>query len=95
VVPRNSDASAGHQILHQDHEVAIVGVGLVELEHGELGVVTRREALVAKDASDLEHLLEAADDETLQVELGRDAQEEVGIEGVVVGHEGLGRGARR
>ena len=46
-----------------------------------------------KTAADLEHLLEAADHEALQVQLGRDAQVEVGVERVVVGDEGPGRGA--
>ena len=90
--PEQSWASAGHQLLEEHHGVGVVGVGLVELEHGELGIVAGRDALVAEDAADLEHLLEAADHQPLQVELGGDAQVEVGVEGVVVRHERAGRG---
>ena len=37
----------------RSHEVVVVGVGLVELEHGELGVVAGADALVAEVAVDL------------------------------------------
>ena len=57
------------------------------------GLCARRDALVAEAAADLEHLVEAADDEALEVELGRDAQVEVGVEGVVVRDERPRRGA--
>ena len=73
----------------------VVLVGLVELEHRELGIVPRRDAFVAEVAVDLEHLLEAADDEPLQVELRRDAQVELHVERVVVRHERPRRGAAR
>jgi hypothetical protein len=85
----------GHQLLGERHHVAVVGVGLVELEHGELGVVAWRQPLVAEHAGDLEHLLETADGEPLQVQLGCDPQEQVEVEGVVVGAEGPGRGPTR
>src|SRR5882672_7832034 len=68
----------------------MIAVGLVELEHGELGVVARRDPLVAKVAVDLEHLLEPAHHEALEIELGRDAQIQVHVERVVVGLEGTG-----
>ena len=44
--------------------------------------------LVAEDAPDLVHLLEAADEQALEVQLERDAQEQVAVERVVVGREG-------
>ena len=81
-----------HQLLGEGHEVGVVGVGLVELEHGELGVVAGGDALVAEHPADLEDLLEAAHHQPLEVELGGDAQVEVEVEGVVVGDEGLGQG---
>ena len=67
--------------------VAVVGVGLVPLEHRELGVVLVREALVAEVLADLVDPLEPADDQPLEVELDRDAQVEVAVERVVVGGE--------
>ena len=73
----------------------VVGVRLVELEHRELGVPAVADALVAEAATDLEHPLHAADDEPLQVQLGRDAQVEVHVEGVVVGDERLRQRAAR
>jgi hypothetical protein len=66
----------------------VVRVGLVELEHGELGVVLGADAFVAEVAVDLVDAVEAADDQALEVELGRDAQEEIEIERVVVRLEG-------
>jgi hypothetical protein len=59
----------------------------VRLEHRELGVVLRRDPLVAEVAADLVHALEPADQETLQVQLRRDAQEHVDVERLVMGHE--------
>ena len=81
------------QLLGQVHQVVVVGVGLVELEHGELGVVLRRDAFVAEVAVDLVDAVEAADHQALQVELGRDAQKQIDIERVVVRDEGPRHGA--
>ena len=69
------------------HRVAEVGVRLVPLEHRELGLVLVRDALVAEVLADLVHALEPADDQALQVELGRDAQVEVCVQLVRVRHE--------
>ena len=79
------------QFLGEVHVVAVVGVGLVELEHGELGVVPGRDAFVTEVAVDLEDLLEATDHQALEVQLRRDAQEHGHVQGVVVSLEGLGR----
>ena len=81
------------QLLGQVHQVGVVLVGLVELQHGELGIVPGRDALIAEVAVDLEHLLESADDEPLQVQLRRDAQVELHVERVVLGDERPCRGA--
>ena len=77
------------------HHGVVVAVGLVGLEHGELGVVAAGEALVAEVASDLEDLVDAADEEALEVELEGDAEVELAAEGVVPGLEGLGGGSAR
>ena len=71
----------------------IVRIGLVELEHGELGVVLRADALVAEVAVDLVDAVQAADDQALEVKLRRDAQEEVDVQRIVVRREGPRRGA--
>ena len=72
------------QRLGEVHQIVVVLISLVELEHREFGVVPGRDALVAEIAVDLEHLLHAADDELLEVELRRDAQEKLHVERVVV-----------
>jgi hypothetical protein len=51
------------------------------------------DALVAKVLAELVDLLEAADDEALEIELGGDAQVERAVEGVVTGGEGPCEGA--
>ena len=81
------------EVLRELHQVVVVGVGLVELEHGELGVVLGADALVAEVAVDLVDTVEAADDQTLEVEFRRDAQGERDVERVVVGLEGARCGA--
>ena len=83
------------QRLGQVHQVAVIGVGLVELQHGELGVVTRAQPLVTKIPVDLVHALEAANHQPLEIQLRRNAQEIVTVHDVVMGHEWLGRGTAR
>ena len=73
--------------LGQVHHVVVVGEGLVGLQHRELGVVPGVDALVAEHPPDLEHPLHPADDEPLEVQLQRDPQVQVDVEGVVVGDE--------
>ena len=79
---------AAEQDLGEVHEVVVRRVRLVELEHRELGVVPRADALVPVAAPNLVDALEPADDQALQVELRRDAHEEAHVERVVVRLEG-------
>ena len=95
VVPHSSVASPDTSSSTNTVRSVVVRVRLVELEHRELGVVAGGEALVAEHPADLEHLLEAAHHEPLEVELGRDAQERSHVERVVVRDEGRGRRAHR
>jgi ribosomal protein L7/L12 len=92
-VPAALPGGVAQQCLGEVHQVLVVPVRRVELHHRELGVVAHADAFVAKAAVDLEHALEAADDQALQVQLGRDAQEHLLVQRVVVRHEGLGVGA--
>ena len=98
--PRNvtfvPSASSGDPLEHRLdalHRVAVVGVRLVPLEHRELGLVLVRDALVAEVLADLVDALEAAHDQPLEVELGRDAEVEVGFELVRVRDERVGERA--
>ena len=79
-------------VLHQLHDGVVVHVGPVQLHHGELGVVDQRDALVAEVLADLEDAIESSHQQPLEIQLGRDAQVEVGVERVVVGHERAGQG---
>ena len=80
------------QRLGQVHHLSVGNVSLIQLEHGEFGVVPGGHALVAEIAVDLVDALEAADHQALQVQLRRHAQEQVKVERVMVRGERLGRG---
>ena len=79
--------------LGEVHHRAVVAVGLVGLEHRELGIVPRADAFVAIDAAQLVDPLHAADQQPLEVQLQRDPQEQVDVERVVMRLERPGRGA--
>ena len=85
--PQDPLGDLGDQQLEVVGGLLVVGVGLVPLEHRELGVVLRRDALIAEVLAQLVDPVDAADDAALQVELGRDPQVEVAVERVVVGGE--------
>ncbi|SAK91568.1 hypothetical protein AWB82_06493 [Caballeronia glebae] len=89
------DRGLADQLLGEVHQPAVIGVRGVELHHREFRVVTRRHAFVPEVTIDLEHALEAADDQPLQIQLGRDAQEHLHVERVVMRGERLGRRAAR
>ena len=85
-----ADHLPGHgaeQVLGHRHQAAVVGIGLVELHHRELGVVLRGNPLVTEVAVDLEHPLEPADGQPLEVELGGDPEVQVHVERVVMRRE--------
>ncbi len=87
VEPVASRGRPRDHLLEHLHHVAVVREGLVGLDHRELGVVLVADALVAEVLAELVDLLQPAHDAALEVELGRDPQVEVAVEGVVVGHE--------
>ena len=69
------------------HEVLVIPPGDVELHHREFRIVTHRNSLIPEVAVDLEHALEAADDQTLQIKLRRDPQIKLHVQRVVMGLE--------
>ena len=95
VVPEHLARDPLDELLDPRHRVAVVGVRLVPLEHRELGVVLERDALVAKVLAELVDALEPADDQALEVQLGRDPEVEVRVELVVSGSRTAGRTRRR
>ena len=86
-------ADVAEHALDQGHHVFQVGVGRVQLHQRELGVVPGADALVAEDAPDLVDLLQAADDQALEIQFQRDTQVQFQVERVVVGQEGPRRRA--
>ena len=74
-------------VLGQRHQVVVVGVAQVELQHRELGVVLGRNPLVPEVTVDLEHTFDAPHRQPLQIQLGRDPHVQPHVERVVVGHE--------
>ena len=74
-------------LLGEEHQVLVVAVRLVELQHREFGIVLRRHPFVPEVAGDLVHAIHAADREPLQIQLRRDAQVQIHVERVVVCHE--------
>ncbi len=77
----------GDHLFDHRHHVVVVHVGLVGLEHRELGIVLEAHALVAEVLAHLVDAVDAADDAALEVQLGGDAQVEVALELVVVRDE--------
>ena len=77
--------------LGEIHDLLIARICLIQLEHGELGVVPGRHAFVAEIPVDLVDAFETADDQSLQIKLRGDAQVELQIERVVMGHKGARR----
>ena len=80
------------QLLGVGHHPGEVAVGLVELEHRELGVVAPVDALVAEVPVDLKDPREPGDQQPLEVQLRGDPQEQLQVQRVVVGDEGPGGG---
>ena len=83
------------QFLDQVRDLLEIGVGPVGFEHGELGIVFSRDAFVAEVAIQFEDLVEAADEQTLEIKFRRDAQIKIEPERLVMRAERLGRRAAR
>ena len=91
--PATSLRDLGQHLLGHPHQVLVVHVRLVELEHRELGVVLGRDPLIPEVTIDLVDAFEPADGQPLEVQLGRDAQEQVDVERVVMRDERPGQRA--
>ena len=73
-----------NQLLGQVHYAAIVGISLVELEHGELRIPPPPQPFVAEVAIDFVHPVKSAHGQSLQIQLRRDAQKQIHVERVVM-----------
>ena len=83
----------GHIDIHlfdEIHDLMIIRIRLIQLDRGEFRVVAGIHALVAEDTADFVHLVKAADDQALEVQLSLDAQIHRDIQRVVMRHKRAG-----
>ena len=80
-----------NQRLSKVGDAVVVAVSLVCLEHCELRRVGAVGTFVSEVAVDLEDAVDAANNRTLQEQLWRDSQKQLGVEGVRVSLERAGR----
>ena len=71
----------------------IVGIGPVEFQHGEFGVVLGRQPLVAEIPVQFIHLLETTHYQPLEKQLRCDAQVHILVESIMMGDKRASRGA--
>ena len=86
-VPTASCATKRQQLFGHGHQLLVVAVGLVELQHRELGIVLGRNPLIPEVTVDLVDAFDPADGQPLEVELRRDPQIELNVERVVMRDE--------
>ncbi|MPM47145.1 hypothetical protein SDC9_93853 [bioreactor metagenome] len=86
-------ANVGDHVLGQFHDLQVICVGPVELKLGKLRVMFIRNAFIAEVAADLVDAVKAAHYQAFEVQLKGDAQVEVLLQLVVMGHERLGGSA--
>jgi len=66
-----------NRCLRRLHDAEIIGVGLIRFEHGELGIPSPSQALVAEVAVDLIDAIKSAHCQALQIKFGSDAQKQI------------------
>ena len=71
----------------QIHQVFEIGIGPVELKHGEFGVVTRRYTFIAEATIDLINPVQATDDQAFQIQLRCNTQVHLQIQRIVMGYK--------
>src|SRR3954471_5285111 len=86
----NSLGQMTNESLHQIRHLLEIGVCPVDLEHGELRIVTARNSFVSKVPVQLEHLGKTGHQETFQVKLRCDSQIKIQTKGVVMSLEWFG-----
>ncbi len=84
VEPVASIAVCCEQFFRELDHAAVIGVGLIELKHGEFRIVAHGDAFVAEVAVDFVDALKAADHQALEIKFGRDAEIEIDVERVVM-----------
>ena len=84
-----------YHVLGNIHHAVVIGVCLIQLDGGELRVMTGVHALVAENTADLVYALQTAYDQALEVQLGRNTQIHINVQRVVVGDERTSRRTAR
>ena len=84
-----------NQFFGKAHQVLVVPIRRIELHHGEFGVVANGNTFVAEVAVDFEHTLKTAHQQTLEIQLWRNAQEHFLVECVVMCGKGTCIGTAR
>ena len=72
------------------HQIMIIRVRLIELHHGEFRIVPRGESFVTKITVNFEYFFKSTHNQTLQIQLGCDAQVHSLIQRIVMRHKWLG-----
>ena len=83
------------QAFGQLDQIFVIRISHIEFHHGELWVMTWRNTFVAEVTVDLEHAIESAHHQTLQIKLWSDTQIHVDIQRIVMGDERTRRRAAR
>ena len=95
IVLRTADllCNAGEHLFRQIHQICVVAVGLIELEHRELRIVPCGYSFIPEDAIQVVNAIQAADNQPLQIQFRRDPQIQRHVERVVMRPERLRQGA--
>src|SRR3990172_8418475 len=78
------DDGADH-LFAKVHHLVYVRIGPVKLQHRELRIVARRNALITEVAIQLKDFFKTADKQTFQVEFRRNARVEIDVQRVMMG----------
>ena len=80
-----------HHLFHKIHHEVIVFVRDVQLHHREFRRVVPIHSFVPEILGDLKNTVQTSDDESLQIELVRDPQIKIYVQGIVMRHERSGK----
>src|SRR5918995_155660 len=81
------------QVLGQTHHVGVIGIGLVQLEHGEFRIVSPVHPFVSEVVADFVYPLQSADQQPLEIQLIGYSEVQRHVQGVVMRDERLSRRA--
>src|SRR5436190_22209205 len=79
--------------LSQIHHGVVIAISLIQLKHGEFRIVSGTYSFIAEHAADFIHALDAANEQSLQMQLQCDAQVQIDVQGIVMRSERTCRGS--